>query len=113
MRLTHHQRQERPAINIAINLYDLTGAPFDIIDAPGLVVNDRRDINHHSKLDLDDPANDDTILDVLRALRDRRTDLYDHVFGEPYDGSQQFGTNTIKVRLDFTASSRPPGDGER
>jgi len=106
VRLTHHYPEERPAINIAINLYDVPGT----VD---LAINDRRDLDQYIHIDIDDPANDDTILAVLRALRDRRTDLYDHVFGEPYDGSQRFGTNTIKARLDFTAAPRPPGDGER
>ena len=105
---THHDPEEHP-INVFIALYDLDDAPPDIRDAPALVINDRRDINNNSRVDLD--HDDDVILAVLRALRDRRTDLYDHVFGEPYDGSQRFGTNTIKARLDFTASPRPPGDG--
>ena len=100
MRLTHHQRKERP-------IYLDIRTPFD--DA--LHIHDWRDRDKPAVVDLD--HDDDTILAVLRALRDRRTDLYDHVFGEPYDGSQRFGTNTIKARLDFTASSRPPGDGKQ
>jgi hypothetical protein len=104
-RYDHHDKEH------AINVYiDLSGSYSDGPD--DFIIRDHRDlVAGHQYVDLadDDPANADTILDVLRAIAERCPDIVSRVAAErsadavepwPFDRAE-------------TALRRPaPDDGE-
>lgn len=97
----NHDRQEHPAIDLYLTLAD------DGEFATPIHFNDVRRTDDGRRqwhnVDLDDPANAPTILAVLRALHDRRPDLYRRI-------SDEHLARIPLVKLPESDDERWPGD---